>query len=118
MFSFIETIFPLFFLIVFGIIIFRIIQGIGEWHSNNQQPILNVDAIIVSKRAHNSVSSHNHNGHMHDSTDTTYYVTFEVQSGDRMELRVPAKEFGMLVEGDRGNLIFQGTRYHGFDREI
>lgn len=118
MFSIMSMLFPLFFLLVFGIIIFSIIKGIGEWHSNNQQPILNVDAIIVSKRAHTSRSNHNHNGHMHTSTSTTYYVTFEVQSGDRIELRVPAKEYGMLVEGDRGNLIFQGTRYHGFDREI
>ena len=25
-------------------------------------------------------------------------------------------EFGMLVEGDRGKLTFQGTRYLGFER--
>lgn len=25
-------------------------------------------------------------------------------------------EFGMLVEGDRGKLSFQGTRYLGFER--
>ncbi|MBC8588021.1 DUF2500 domain-containing protein [Tissierellaceae bacterium BX21] len=116
--NFVDFIFPLFFLLFFGIIIYRIIQGAREWNSNNKQPILNVDAKIVSKRAHNSVDTHNHNGHVSSSTDTTYYVTFEVQSGDRLEFKVPSKEYGMLVEGDRGNLIFQGTRYHGFDREI
>jgi hypothetical protein len=35
-----------------------------------------------------------------------------------MELRVSGKEYGLLTEGDIGNLIFQGTRYHEFDREI
>jgi hypothetical protein len=52
----------------------------------------------------------------HTSSSTTYFTTFEVESGDRMELRVPEKEYGMLVEGDTGRLTFQGTRYKGFER--
>ncbi|MDR7871452.1 MAG: DUF2500 domain-containing protein [Tissierellaceae bacterium] len=118
MFSLFQFIFPLFFLLVFGIIIVNIFRGIGEWNSNNKQPILNVDAKVVSKRTNVTRHHHHHNNHPHHSSSTTYYVTFEVQSGDRMELRVPGKEYGLLVEGDVGNLIFQGTRYHGFDREI
>lgn len=118
MFNVMGTIFPIFFIIIFGIFIFTIVKNIGEWHSNNQQPILNVDAIIVAKRSHTSHDNHNHNGQMHSSSSTRYYITFQVQSGDRMEFKVPSKEYGMLVEKDRGNLIFQGTRYHGFDREI
>lgn len=118
MFEIIEFLFPIMFLLIFGIIIVNIIKGIGEWHSNNKQPILNVDVEVVAKRAHTSRHHHNHNGHRHTSSSTTYYVTFQVQSGDRIELRVPAKEYGLIVEGDRGNLVFQGTRYHAFDREI
>ena len=49
---------------------------------------------------------------------TTYYVTFEVKSGDRMELPVQGHEYGMLVEGDFGELSFQGTRYLGFERRV
>ena len=49
-------------------------------------------------------------------TFTTYYVTFQVESGDRMELTVDGSEYGMLVEGDIGKLSFQGTRYLGFQR--
>lgn len=45
-----------------------------------------------------------------------YYVTFEVESGDRMELHVPGREYGQLAEGDKGKLSFQGTRYLGFER--
>lgn len=56
---------------------------------------------------------------MHHSTiSTSYFVTFEVQSGDRMELHVSAKDYGIIAEGDYGNLVFQGTRFHAFDREI
>jgi len=41
-----------------------------------------------------------------------------VESGDRMELHVAGHEFGMLIEGDRGMLTFQGTRYLGFERKL
>ena len=47
---------------------------------------------------------------------TNYYVTFEVESGDRMELELQGHEYGLLVEGDKGKLTFQGTRYLGFER--
>lgn len=50
------------------------------------------------------------------SSSTTYYVTFQVESGDRMELHVSGIEYGMLVEGDYGKLTFQGTRYLEFVR--
>ena len=33
-----------------------------------------------------------------------------------MELSVSGSEYGMLVEGDRGGLSFQGTRYLSFER--
>ena len=49
-------------------------------------------------------------------TNTTYYVTFEVESGDRMEMNVRGSEYRMLAEGDVGKLTFQGTRYLNFER--
>ena len=50
-------------------------------------------------------------------TFASYYVTFQVESGDRMEFEISDMEYGMLVEGDSGELIFQGTRYLNFRRE-
>lgn len=44
-------------------------------------------------------------------------MTFQVESGDRMEFVVSGTEYGVLVEGDQGQLTFQGTRYLSFDRE-
>ena len=46
-----------------------------------------------------------------------YYVTFQVESNDRMEFEVSGTEYGMLAEGDSGELTFQGTRYLNFRRE-
>ena len=103
--------FMLMFILVFGIFIVTIIRGIGQWNKNNNSPRLTVPASVVSKRMN---VSHHHDHHTHHST--SYYVTFQVDSGDRMELHMTGQEYGMLVEGDKGNLMFQGTRYLGFER--
>ena len=70
-------------------------------------------ALITGKRT--SVSHHHHQNHTTHST--SYYVTFQVASGDRMEFHVTGVEYGQLMEGDRGELSFQGTRFLGFARE-
>lgn len=113
-----EILFFLMFCLIFGMVIFTFIRGIGEWSKNNHSPRLTVDATVVTKRS--QVSHHHHNASnnaMHTIHSTTYYVTFQVESGDRMELMVNGSEFGMLVEGDYGKLTFQGTRYIGFERK-
>ena len=112
-FTMFELMFFLMFFLVFGVIVFTFIKGIGEWNKNNNSPRLSVDATVVAKR--NQVHYHHHNNGA-STRSTTYYVTFQVDSGDRMELRVSGQEFGLLVEGDFGTLTFQGTRYISFVR--
>ena len=101
------------FFLIFGMCIFMFVRSIHEWSRNNRSPRLSVDARIVDKR----METHHHhtNGHHHHTH--TYRVTFEVQSGDRMELTVSGSEYGFLVVGDEGTLSFQGTRYLGFERK-
>ena len=110
-----EIIFMLMFLFVFGTIFVTFIRGIGEWNKNNHSPRLTVPATVVTKRTQVGRRHHHHaNGHTHSSSYTHYYVTFQVESGDRMEFQVDGSEYGMLVEGDVGQVSFQGTRYLGF----
>ena len=119
MFTIVPVIVGIGFVLVFGIIIFRMVTGAAEWGKNNNSPVLSADATIVAKRMAVSRHNHiNHNNHAmnHRSEATTYFVTFEVPSGDRMELKVKDKEYGLLAEGDVGKLTFQGTRYKSFDR--
>ena len=101
---------PVIFVLVFGIIIVTMVRGVGEWNKNNQSPKLTVPVTVVAKRSdvHRGIET------MH--TFTSYYVTFQVESGDRMEFEVSDMEYGMLAEGDRGMLTFQGTRYLSFQR--
>ncbi|MBU5425606.1 DUF2500 domain-containing protein [Tissierella pigra] len=115
-FSFIGLIVPIFFIVIFGIFIFTAVKGIGQWHSNNQQPVLTVAAKVVSKRTNVSRHNHTNDNNIHSTADTTYYATFEVESGDRMEFHISGKEYGKLAEGDIGKLTFQGTRYQNFER--
>jgi len=119
MFTIIPVIVILGFIFVFGTIIIRSLQGAKQWKRNNDSPVLTVDATVVTKRS--DVRYHHHNtgsdNMMHPtSSSTTYYVTFEVASGDRIEFVTRDKEYGLLVEGDIGQLTFQGTRYLGFER--
>lgn len=109
-----EVIFFLMFAAFFVVFILTLFRGAKQWHTNNNSPRLTVDAEVVAKRDETTVH-HNSNGHAHHTT--SYYVTFEVESGDRIEFSVDGREYGMLVEGDRGKLNFQGTRYLSFARE-
>ena len=121
-FDLIFNLFPIFFLIVFVLVIATFVVGLGKgisrWNRNNHSPVLDVEATVVSRRT--DVSSHVHhdgNNMSHRHLSTSYYVTFEVASGDRMELSVSGQDYGMMVEGDRGMLRFQGTRFLSFQRK-
>lgn len=118
MFSLFEILFFIVFFSILGLFIASMIKGVMQWNRNNKSPVLTVDAVVVAKRA--NVSHYHHtdaNNMSYTDSSTTYYVTFEVPSGDRMELRVRDREYGMLVEHDVGKLTFQGTRYLGFERQ-
>jgi len=116
-FSFFGIMFTLVFIMVIGIFAVTIVKGIGQWNKNNHSPRLTVPATVVAKRTNVSHHHHGGTGVHHTTHSTTYYVTFQVESGDRMELQMSGNEFGMLIEGDAGRLTFQGTRYLGFERK-
>ena len=109
------SLFPILFAIVFFFVAFTIFRTIlrnsRQWNANNAAPRLTVPARVVAKRTQNS-------GFRCDMPmrGTSYYITFEVDSGDRMELSMEGEDFGLLAEGDVGLLTFQGSRYLGFDR--
>lgn len=89
-----------------------IIKNIGQFIENENSPVLTVPALIVDMRR--KTHHHHSNGHHHHSH--SYHVTFEVENGERMELRVNRNEYNQLNVGDRGMLTYQGTRYKGFER--
>ena len=101
------------FIVIWFILFFSILaKNIAQFIENENSPVLTVPATIVDMRR--KTHHHHSNGHHHHSH--TYHITFEVESGDRMELKVSRNEYGLLTVGDSGMLSFQGTRYLGFER--
>lgn len=122
-FTIVETLFPLVFLLMFGFALYTLISSAAararEKRKNDASPRLTVPASVVTKRAQVG-TTHHHNAATNTGGtyyNTKYFATFQFESGDRLELSVSPGEYGMLVEGDRGQLSFQGTRYLGFARQ-
>ena len=115
MFDLMDTLFPVMFLSIFllfiAFFVWAVVSGVRQWSQNNASPRLTVEAEVVTKRT--SV----HGGGENTHASTRHYATFQVASGDRLELPVSGPEYGMLAEGDYGRLTFQGTRYLGFERQ-
>lgn len=109
--------------LVFGTIIGVIVWAISKHNKQESQnansPRITVEAVVIAKRTHVSSRrrAHSHS-HMHASyrTSTTYYITFQLINGSRTEMKVTDQDYGYIVEGDRGNLTFQGTWFLGFQR--
>lgn len=116
MFDLMGALFPILFMVVFVIVIGTFIaigmRGVAQWNKNNNSPRVTVCARVINKRTqvgHRGAGDHYHNY-------TNYFITFAVESGDRMELEVSGEESGLMIEGDQGMLTFQGTRFLGFER--
>ena len=117
-----SVLFPILFLVFVGIFLWTLFHNVRTWNKNNHSPRLIVPAAVVAKRTEVSHSSTANAGDVtgahgySTSTFTSHYVTFQVESGDRMEFAVSGSDYGTLAEGDIGKLSFQGTRYLGFER--
>ena len=119
-FSLMRILFFLIFAFVAAAVIITIVQKIAEEAKNSQAPVQTVSAKIVCKRTSTSGMSGTMqmNGMSTGGTvSTQHYVTFEAPDGSRLELPVSGKEYGMLAEGDYGELTYQRKRYVGFNRQ-
>ena len=111
MFGIMGAIFPILSLAIFGlvigIIVSTLVKSSRQERKNDASPRLTSEATVVTKRTHV----------WGDHSRTDYYATFQFESGDRLELKIPRDRFGYLVEGDTGKLHFQGTRFLDFQRQ-
>lgn len=98
------------FCIVAGLMLFSAAKGGATWVNNNNSEVVSTPARVVAKRTHVYSGG--------DSPSrTNYFVTFEQEeTGERLELKVPARTYGLIAERDEGVLTYQGTRYKDFER--
>lgn len=98
-----DVIFPMLFCgVLFGVV-FVFVRAIKGARENRTAPRLTVAARVVAKR------------YRFDDSFNRYFATFEVESGDRLELSLTGPEYGQLAEGDEGRLTFQGNRFIEFE---
>lgn len=120
MFNLFDFIFPIFFIAVLILVIVGFFSAFKQSRKNAKAPRITVEAKVITKRA--DVSHHRHNvssnemDNYYTTSSTSYFVTFEVESGDRFELSINGSDYGMIVEGDKGKLTFQGTKFISFQR--
>lgn len=111
--NFMFTIVPFFMFIIFAIVLMifmtSFVKGLGQYFKNNSQPRECVPARLIAKRPHTW------GGHGDMGAHTSYYVTFELENGDRIEFPASSEFYGMNAEGDLGMLTHQGTRFIDFD---
>ncbi|WP_226000184.1 DUF2500 domain-containing protein [Paenibacillus sp. BJ-4] len=106
--------FNMIFFTVFGIIALLMIIGIGKTIgaglSNQAAELIQRPCKVVDKRTRVR-------GGSGDFSASTYnYITFEFDGGERKELEVKDRDFGMIVIGDRGEHHYKGTRFVEFVR--
>ncbi len=108
------SVFGLFFLAIFVFVVIRVlmtlVNGVGRLTENAGAPVLTEAANVVAKRSEVTGGR--------NSTGTTYYATFELSGGRRIEMELSGRQFGMVAEGDRGTLTHQGARFENFARQL
>ena len=100
--------------LVICVIIRDAIRSFFEWRRNNTLPIEFFEVRVVSKRKEDV-------GHVGFRTIWKYYILFEfVSSNEALEIPLPRRDrylFDVVIEGERGSLSMQGTRYISYSRQ-
>lgn len=72
-----------------------------------------VEALIVKKRM--SCDRHHHGVEVYKNHErTNYFVTFQLEKTDRIELQVKESQYDLLFDGERGMLTYRGKRFIRF----
>ena len=98
--------------LVIILIVWLAVWYIGKWFRRlcpQREPVPETQSVpvrVVAKRP-------DFNG-----TEMTYYVTFQMADGQRLELSVEGVQYGMLAERDVGILNYQEDQFLDFKRKV
>lgn len=88
------------FLIIIVIICMADANTIVCWFKNNRAPVHSMGASVLTK----------------EINENKYYVCFGLEDGKLKRLLVDSYVYLSLVEGEKGILTYQGTRFIRYDR--
>ena len=99
-------------LVLAGIpIVLAVVRVVRRHAADRASPALQAEARVLDKRTQVR-------GGGDAPVEQRYFVTFQLSSGERLELAVSGTESGLLMPGDEGTVHWKGSRYLGFAREI
>ena len=113
------TILPIAFGVIFlGVFTVCAILGIRlarEWKRRDNLPRVTVPATVAARRTTVKHFRRNRGFQRRYNQHTEYFITFQLENGDRVELPVLDWQYGTILEGDTGKLTFQGIRFLNFE---
>ncbi len=102
-------------LIAFGLMALAVLIDLALRHAQKAEdakhPVVTNAAMLVDKQQNTS-------GGFIRLGRTEYLGLFEFADGTRVKLRMSPDEYSQLLEGERGMLTYQGTRFMNFDRQM
>ena len=123
-FNLMFSLFPIFFFLIFALIIGGIIFSIVRYARNARSQEVSSYARIISKRmeVRHSTNHHHHGndqfGHTSSSSRTEYYITLEFDNGSRREYLDVKNLYGLVAEGDAGYALTKGEWIIAFERNV
>ncbi|AAO35259.1 DUF2500 domain-containing protein [Clostridium tetani] len=106
-------IFQIVFIFIFVYIIFNIVK---EYSENSKCPIITVKAKVIDKNKKTTTHVHNNNDIITHHHNTTYYATFKTEHDEEISFSISRRFYNDLIEGDYGNLTYQGTWFKDFKK--
>lgn len=104
--------------ILFIVAVLSMVNGLKEKRSANSSRIT-IKAKIVGKRTslYSAIKRSEQVIYNNSAEDSCYYITFQLEDGRRDELRVPAKDYGIIMVGENGLLVTEETRFIEFKKD-
>ncbi|MGN0569291.1 MAG: DUF2500 domain-containing protein [Candidatus Fimenecus sp.] len=105
------------FIVMFCIIIgLSLIIVIRQWWKNRHSPLIVTQATVIDKRIEEHYIRSKRSAGIGYRTRKLliYYITFNLEGGENIELRTNEIEYSELQNDDYGKLTFKGSKYLGF----
>ena len=121
MYDTMDLIVPILIIAAIAVIILAFFKSMKEINDNKKAPLLSVPAKVSGKRTDIIKRNQPNAGDLsgaHGYTvvmNTTYYVSFEIEDGERKEFIVDHSIYNTLLEETKGTLSFKGTKFISFE---
>ena len=98
------------FALIIGLIVITAVGAAAYYLYNLAQETVTRNAKVVAKRTSVTQAAGQ------NPVQTSYHCTFEFEDGQRAEYHVGARQYGLIVEGDQGELDTKGALFWDFRR--